>query len=101
MWLGLAITIVCIGGILWIIMAYNRTRMYRTIREGAFQKVRGRIQLIREGHKPTEHYFCVGHQKFTIFQHAYFLLNQAEVSNHEVIVYYTTRWRYILSVELA
>ncbi|MCB9452877.1 MAG: hypothetical protein H6672_15665 [Anaerolineaceae bacterium] len=100
MWLGLVITMVVIGGILWIIMIYNRTRMYRTIRDGAFQKVRGRIQLIREGNKPTEHYFSVGGQKFSIFQHDYFLLNQAEVANHEVVVYYTTRWRYILSIEL-
>lgn len=100
MWLGLVITIVFIGGILWIIMTYNRTQMYRTIRDGAFQKVCGRIHLIREGHKPTEYYFCVGNQKFSIFQRDYSLLNQAEVSNHEVVLYYTTRWRYILSIDL-
>ncbi|MCA9911899.1 MAG: hypothetical protein KC496_01055, partial [Anaerolineae bacterium] len=101
MWAGLTITIGAIGAVLWIILTYNRAQMYRTIRDGALHKVRGRIQLLREGHKPASYYFCVGSQKFTIFQHDYFLLDQAEVANHEVVVYYTTRWRTILSIELA
>jgi len=101
MWGGLTITIVFIGAFLWLILMYNRAQMYRTIRDGALQKVRGRIRLVREGHKPASYYFCVGSQRFTIFQHDYFVLNQAEVTNHEVVVYYTTRWRTILSIESA
>lgn len=101
MWGGLTITIVFIGAILAIIITYNRVQMYRTIRDGALQKVRGRVQLIREGHKPTSYYFCVGSQRFSILQRDYFLLNQADVVNHAVIVYYTTRWRTILSIDLA
>ena len=101
MWGGLTITIVCIGAVLLIVLMYNRAQMYHTIRDGALHKVRGRIQLIREGHKPTSYYFCVGSQRFTIFERDHFLLNQAEVTNYEVVVYYTTRWRTILSIESA
>ena len=101
MWGGLSISMIFIGAFLWLILIYNRAQMYRTIRDGALHEVRGRIHLIREGYKPTSYYFCVDSQRFTIFERDHFLLNQAEVANHEVVVYYTTRWRTVLSIDLA
>lgn len=101
MWAGLTITMIFVGVMFWIMLIYNRMRMHRTIHDSALHKVRGKIQLVREGNKPTSHYFCVGSQKFLILQREYFLLKQAEVANHDVVVYYTTRWRTILSIELA
>lgn len=101
MWTGLVITVAFIGAVLWIILMYNRFQMYRTIRDGALRKVRGTIQLAREGHKPTSYYFCVGTQKFSILQREYALLDRSDVANHEAVVYYTTRWRTILSIDLA
>lgn len=100
MWLGLAISMLTIGVFIGALIVYYRAQMYRTIRDGQFAQEHGHIWLTHEGGKDRIHYFQVGRQRFQITRQQYSQLKRAEVARCEAIVYYTTRWRRILSVDL-
>lgn len=100
MWAGVAFSLLVIGLFAWLILSYNRARMLRTLRGGAVAQVRGPIRLTTEGGKSRSYYFYAGSQRFQLDAKQHSLLSREQVGGQQAVVYYTTPWRHVLSVEL-
>lgn len=100
MWKAVLVSLLLFGAIAWAILTVGRKRMEHTIEEGHVAQVSGTLHLRIEGSRPKNHYFCVGARKFSIDSSAYRRLAQGKVGGQQATVYYTTRWEWILSVDL-
>lgn len=110
MWSGMALGMLVIGGFIWLMLYYSRTRMRRTIEAANVEWVSGEIFFTEryEGSKMLTRYMVVGNREFSLTSngfprmpiHASYHFNQLVTPGQQATVYYTHPWKYVLSVEL-
>ncbi|RRR74505.1 MAG: hypothetical protein EI684_06895 [Candidatus Viridilinea halotolerans] len=100
MWLAVLVGLLFWVGLAWAILAYSRRRMEQTIAAGKVATISGTLHLMRAGSKPVHHYFCIGTRRFSIDTADYLKLERSKVDGQRATVYYTTRWEWVLAVDL-
>lgn len=97
-WVSLALFLLVLA--IWFMLAFSRAKLDRTIRAGKVGEVSGPLWLKMEGNKPRVHYLCVGQYRFQIEAREYFYLSRFDMGGWSAMLYYTSPWVKVLSLEL-
>ncbi|WP_129670795.1 hypothetical protein [Candidatus Chloroploca sp. Khr17] len=100
MWGWVSFGFLCFSGFAWAIIFFDRRQLERTLRDGDLAQIRGSLRLVMRQNKTPSYYFSVGAHEFSIDHAAYTRLKRGNLDGQQALVYYTRRWRWVLSAAI-
>ncbi|MBP1464424.1 hypothetical protein EYB53_001765 [Candidatus Chloroploca sp. M-50] len=100
MWGWISFGFLCLYGFVWTVIFFDRRQLERTLRDGGLAQTRGPLRLVVRQDKTPSYYFYVGAHEFSIDHAAYTRLQRGNLDGQQALVYYTKRWRWVLSAAI-